>query len=298
MSEMQAPDLGPVTVTAILTSHNRRDLTLKCLGSYFSQETPNWQLNAILVDDGSSDGTAQEVRALFPDVEVVEGDGSLFWAAGMARAERIATLQEPTYILWLNDDVVLVPHAVESLVAASREQSGTELHIVSGAVASMVGGQVTYGGARRRDKHPMRFDLVVPNGSVRSVDTVHGNLLLVPKCTYVRLAGIDGGFAHAYADLDYGLRLRAIGGHCLLAPSVLGQCEANDMPTVASTDASLFSKWRQMNDRKRSPIRSQIRYLKRHGGAAWFVFLVTPYAKIALEHTKRSIRRRSRGDRA
>lgn len=290
---MQFASPNPVTVTAILTSHNRRDLTVRCLGSYFGQAAPGWVLHAVLVDDGSTDRTAQEVRTSFPDVEVVEGDGSLFWAAGMAAAEHVAARREPDYILWLNDDVVLQPHAVKELVAASREQPRVKVHLVTGAVASRLTGAVTYGGVRRRDSHPMRFDLVVPNGSAQSVDTVHGNLLLVPRCTYLRLGGIDSAFAHAYADFDYGLRVRAMGGNCVLAPSVLGWCEANDMPTVASMEISLLSKWRQMNGRKHSPFRSQVRYLRRHGGAAWFIFVLTPYVKMAVEHSLRRIRRGS-----
>ena len=45
-------------VVAILTAHDRREMTLACLHSYFSQEVPGIELRAVLLDDGSSDGTA------------------------------------------------------------------------------------------------------------------------------------------------------------------------------------------------------------------------------------------------
>jgi GT2 family glycosyltransferase len=291
---LQSIDRESTLITAILTCHNRRELTVRCLASYFAQKTSGWELNAVLVDDGSTDGTADEVRRTFPDVEVIEEHGSLFWAAGMAAAERVAKIAQPAYILWLNDDVILQPHAIAQLVDVSLNRSQQRLHLISGAVASELTRDVTYGGVQRRDRHPMRFSLVSPNGSLQKVDTVHGNLLLVPKKTYMELGGIDGEFAHAYADFDYGLRLTGMGGECLLAPTLLGRCEVNDAPAVASLQIGLLRKWLHMNDRKRSPFRSQVRYLRRHGGAVWPLFVLTPYLKVAYRHSIRRINKPSR----
>ena len=54
-------------ITALLASHNRRPKTLACLSSYFAQEVPDdVTLSAVLVDDGSTDGTADAVRERFP----------------------------------------------------------------------------------------------------------------------------------------------------------------------------------------------------------------------------------------
>ena len=79
-------------VVAILTCHNRREKTLACLRSYFDQALRfPANLEVVLVDDGSSDGTAEAVRALgASSVEIVAGSGDLYWAAGMALAEERA----------------------------------------------------------------------------------------------------------------------------------------------------------------------------------------------------------------
>ena len=47
----------PRRVVAILAAHNRREMTLVCLRSYFTQEAPGVDLRAAVVDDGSCDGT-------------------------------------------------------------------------------------------------------------------------------------------------------------------------------------------------------------------------------------------------
>src|ERR1700687_5043268 len=102
---MRTGHAPPRRVVAILTAHNRRETTLACLRSYFSQDIARAELGAVVVDDGSSDGTGQAVSAAFPAAEVISASGDLFWARGMATAEARAVRSAPDYLLWLNDDV-------------------------------------------------------------------------------------------------------------------------------------------------------------------------------------------------
>ena len=216
-------------VIALIACHNRRDRTVACLRSLFAQEASGHELEAILVDDGSSDGTADAARAISDKVEVVRADGSLYWAGAMALAERHAKTREPDYVLWLNDDVVLYPSALVTLLEA-RDVSA-ERRIVVGAVVDPETGVPTYGGADRVDWHPMRFRLVAPDrGIPRSTTTFNGNVALVPRPVYLDVGGIDGSFAHAYADFDYGLRARALGIESVVARSAVGTCSRQPGP--------------------------------------------------------------------
>jgi glycosyltransferase involved in cell wall biosynthesis len=269
-------------VTAILTAHNRRELTLACLRSYFSQDAPGTVLRAVLVDDGSSDGTADAVLSAFPAAEVICATGDLFWARGMATAEARAVQTCPDFLLWLNDDVVLYPDALRRLLSAA-EVCGQRPVVVAGAVCDPETGATTYGGLRRRDWHPMRFALVEPGVAPAAVDTVHGNVLLVPRVTYRLLGGIDGHFAHSYADCDYGLRLRQAGGQNLLSSGRVGTCAPNDIMTVnLSLALPLSVRWRFFHSRKGRPLGSQARYLRRHGGPFWPFFLLPPYVRLLI----------------
>ena len=99
--------------------------------------------------------------------------------------------------------------------------------LLAGSVCDPETGVTTYGGQRRRDWHPLRYALVTPPDVPTTVDTVNGNVLLVPRETYRLLGHIDGGFAHSYADMDYGLRLRQAGGENVLIPGHVGTCAAN-----------------------------------------------------------------------
>jgi GT2 family glycosyltransferase len=266
------------SVTAVLACYNRRELTLRCLDSYFAQQHDG-EAEVVLVDDASTDGTAEAVRERFPSVTVVLSHGNLYWAAGMALACRHAIERRPDYLLWLNDDTVLAPNALQVMLRTHRASSA--FAVVSGALRAPSTGRTSYGGVRRRGGHPMQFDLVEPGEAPQVLDTVHGNVLLVPNSVYDRVS-IDGSFAHAYADFDFGLRVRQAGGICILAPGYVGDCESN---AALSLSLAAARGWRQrlrvLNSPKGLPVRSQVKYLWRHGGTAWPLFVFSPYVRAA-----------------
>jgi glycosyl transferase family 2 len=89
----------------VIPVHNRRHFTLACLDRLtWCADDPHWKI--ILVDDASRDGTAEAVRSQHSHVEIVAGDGSLFWTGamrlGMARGIEMGC----TDFIWLNDDTL------------------------------------------------------------------------------------------------------------------------------------------------------------------------------------------------
>jgi GT2 family glycosyltransferase len=280
-----------VIITAILASHNRRARTLACLASFYGQEVePGVALSAVLVDDGSSDGTADAVRARFPSMRVVLGDGNLYWAAAMARAEQVALEGDPDYLLWLNDDVELDPDALSRLLhlASDRADAG----IVVGALRDPATGDLTYSGVRRRGLHPLRFDRVQPGHEPVDIPTFNGNVVLVPRSSALKIGSIDGEFAHAIADIDYGLRASRLGVASVLAPGTLGTCrrDATAAPWLDRTNP-LLKRLRLLFGRNGIPPRSTARFLRRHGGRLWMTYWLISYVKAALGAVSLTLRR-------
>jgi GT2 family glycosyltransferase len=269
-----------VRVTAILTSHNRCERTLLCLRSFYCQrfDTPI-ALESVLVDDCSTDGTEAEVRRVFPDTKVVRGSGHLYWACGMAVAERVASTKDPDYLLWLNDDVTLDPGAVATLLRA-EEAVGRGQCIVAGAVRDPQTGTTTYSGVRRHRFHPLRMHRVEPGDQPKVIETFNGNVVLVSRRARRAIGPIDGAFSHAQADLDYGLRARRAGIACLLAPGTVGTCRPGN-EAAPWRDVSLLKRQRLrlLLGRKGLPPRSAARFLRRHGGPLWMIFWIAPYAR-------------------
>lgn len=269
-------------ITAIAASHNRCEHTLKCLASYFGQDLDHsCALDAVLVDDASEDGTAQVVRANFPQIRVLEGTGDLFWAGGMATAEAEAMSGTPDFLLWLNDDVTLDGNALSRLIETAGFGGGDCIAV--GAMRDPVSMEITYSGMRRRGMHPLNFELIEPREMPIEVETFHGNVVLIPWSIRTRIGGIDGGFQHAAADLDYGLRATRAGVKCMLAPGTVGTCvrDGSVRPWLAE-GCGRGEKFRILFGPKGLPPRPRSRYLARHGGWLWPLFWTAPYIRAAV----------------
>lgn len=273
------------TVVTLMTCHNRREKTAGCLRSLRGQGGPGVSLRVVLTDDGSTDGTARAAQEVWPGIRVVRGDGSLFWARGMAVAEAAAPACD--FFLWLNDDVVLDADAVSRLLTTYRELA--EAHqevIVVGAVRDPSTGAVTYSGVRRTSRlHPMRFTPVVPGDTPVPADTMHGNVVLVPRQVVERVGPIDGSFAHGMADFDYGLRAGALGVRIRVAPGTMGTCARNPAAAHADPALPLRVRWKLIRSPKGLPPGSWGRFTRRHAGPMWPVYWLLPYARLLLGAT-------------
>lgn len=261
---------GTVTLTALMACHNRRSSTVAALNALFIQKS-RARVKAILVDDGSTDGTSEAVAALPWDVHVLHADGSLYWASAMALAERTAMVDKPDYLLWLNDDTIVDPDCLTTLLSVSQDYD--DRAIVVGATRDPETGAVTYGGRFRSSRwHPQRLALLPLAAEPQSADTFNGNLVLIPRPVRQRVGPIDGAFPHAYADDDYGLRARSAGIPVIQAPGSLALCRRVDPGVVAPG-------WRDRQQPKGLPLRAQARFLRRHGGPAWPLILLAQQAK-------------------
>lgn len=266
-------------LAVLMTCHNRREQTLRCLETLSAQDLPDVEVLVYLTDDGSTDGTAGAISAVDLPIRVIAGSGDLYWAAGMAIAEREAMRDDPDLLLWLNDDVTLDPDGLARLLAVHEQAPDA---IVVGNVRDLDTGDKTYGGRNRRGRHPQRFLAAPQADQIQRVSAFNGNVVLIPRGVRSTVGPIDGSFAHAYADDDYGLRASKLGVPILCAAGTVGSCSPNPAETAPT---GVQAAWKQLQAPKGLPWRSQVRYLRRHGGTLWPAYLAWGYGKRILRAT-------------
>ena len=212
-------------IAILLTVFNRKEKTLTCLNTIFKQVlSSDYLFKIYMVDDGSTDGTAEEVKIKFPSVQVIKGDGNLYWNRGMHTAwKKAAEDSIYDYFLWLNDDTYLQENAFSLMLNSSKKMNDTS--IICGATTNMDKTKTTYSGTQK-----VGGKLLDPNGSLQKCEIFNGNFVLVPKSVYKVLGNLDWTFRHAIGDFDYALRAKASNINCFLAPEYIGICESN--PTL------------------------------------------------------------------
>ena len=119
------------TLYVVMPVHNRRALTERCLAALAEQTVRGF--GVIVVDDGSTDGTAEMVASHFPEVEVMKRDGSLWWSGSVNLGVKHALSKGACAVLLVNDDTTPAPDFVEAL--ACRGQCAARLSRFTEAVA-------------------------------------------------------------------------------------------------------------------------------------------------------------------
>src|ERR1700674_2568277 len=111
---MTHPD---IVLTIIISCYNTRDLVEDCLRSIY-QNPPMEAYEIILVDDASKDGTSEMVHSRFPDVSILRNKINQNYAYSNNRALDHA---RGNYVLLLNNDTIVLPQALDRMIAFLRE---------------------------------------------------------------------------------------------------------------------------------------------------------------------------------
>ena len=263
------------TIAVLMTCHNRREKTLECLRRIRDQRGVHAAIRTFLVDDGSSDGTGRAVVSEFPEVEVLQGDGSLYWCGGMRMAWEAATKSDPDFYLLLNDDTFLQPDALTELLGLAQGLESQS--IVVGAICDPETGLVSYGGVRYASP------LVPASGRPEYCDTFNANCALVPRKVFQVLGVFHKDFIHGLGDFDYGIQAIQKGFKVVQTPRYVGTCRDNPLSGTWS-DRSLprIRRLRLLNSPKGLPFRAWMTYVRRNTGWKWPLYLLSPYLKIVL----------------
>ena len=178
----------PAQVVVLIPSHNRRDILCSTLAKVRAQLPPD-VARVVVVDAGSSDGTADAVRALAADIEIVPGSADMWWTATVNHGLRhlARTARAGDRVLLMNDDVDLEAAALRHLLDAAR----LEPRAVIGAVnivhrpgeeprVYFCGGHYDLLTARHTANIAAGTPWREPAGRFLDTDFLYGRLLVIP----------------------------------------------------------------------------------------------------------------------
>jgi GT2 family glycosyltransferase len=205
-----------------------------CLGSLLAAESMI-RPEIIVVDNASTDGSADLVAERFPTVDLVRSDTNLGFASACNRA---AARANGRHLLFLNPDTRVKPGLFEALldVAARRPEAGIYggrtltpdddldpkscwgLPSLWSTVCFASGLSTVFRGSRLFDPESMgrwRRD------TEREVGMVTGCLLMIDRELWRRLSGFDERYFMYGEDADLNLRARGLGARPVITPEAV-----------------------------------------------------------------------------
>ena len=240
--------MGEKRIAVILTVFNRCETTLLGLQTLYTAIKDlgkPYAFDVYMTDDGSTDGTSLAVKKDFPLVNIIEGNGTLYWGGGMRRAWKAALDSgiQYDYFLWYNDDSELFSNALKIMFDEVPDNS-----IITGAFCDH-SNKASYGG-KVDDGHVME-----PNGDLQDVNLMNGNLVLIPHNVYASIGMIDKHMIHGGGDYDYGYRAKKNGFRVLLSRLYVGISDRHDcfIPNCYSPHLSFIKRWELLHSPMYSP---------------------------------------------
>jgi GT2 family glycosyltransferase len=197
-------------LSVLVLSWNGRAHLEPCLEALAAQRDPGVPWELLLLDNGSSDGTGEWVRARHPNVRLVESPVNLGFCAGN---NRLAELAAGDALVLLNNDARPEPDWLAALADAWRG-APDDVAAVAGRIVDWEGERLDFGaGIRTFDGHAFQLDFRRPLAAARmprSGDELAfpcGGNMLVRRRSFLEAGAFDPRYFAYLEDVDLGWRL-------------------------------------------------------------------------------------------
>lgn len=270
-----------MNIAVLMTCHNRRTLTLDCLDSFYKATSgQKGSFDLFMVDDGSTDQTSEAVNEKYPEVNIIKGNGNLFWNQGMRLAwDTAAKKKDYNYYIWLNNDVILFKNAITELLECHSEiktKYQTESIITGACQGSVDLVAFSYGG--RNDMGP-----VLPNGQVQPCKYINGNVVLVPQNIYKKLGNLSPDYTHAMGDIDYGLYALKEGFVCYTTRKYIAICPPNNkIQEWCNPSVPIKKRYQLLYSPHGLNLKEYTTFRKKYWKIQWLIFYIKAYLKFLI----------------
>ncbi len=243
---MSAVHCAPVLSIIIVTWNGRR-YTLKCLESLHANAGAI-PTEIVLVDNASTDGTAEAIRTRFPGVQLIENQANL----GFAKANNIGiAVSRGKYVCLINSDVVVPAGCLERMVEFMEAHPnvgllGPKMLGPDGSVGYSVMRLPTVWntlccalGLHSLLPHSRLFGGFMMNGypydHIDDVEVLTGWFWMLPRSALLQVGGLDERFFMYGEDIDWCHRFLEGGWRVVFYPGAAalhyGAASSGEAPT-------------------------------------------------------------------
>lgn len=218
---------SPPDFSVLIVTRNTARLTTEAVASVLASPD-HARAEVIVVDNGSTDGTGDQLQAKFPAVRYVYSAGNL----GFARANNVAASHATgTVLLLLNSDAVLQPGNLDTALDFLRATPdcgvlGAQLLNSDGSLQNSVADapdlatELLNRSLLKRWRRVTRTGVRLPSAAPVAVDSVIGAFMAIPRAQWDRFGGLDERYFFYLEETDFCTRVRRSGDRVIHHPGI------------------------------------------------------------------------------
>ena len=250
-------------ISVAVVSYNTCALLRACLLSLQARESEGEaQLEIIVADNGSTDGSVDMVRAEFPGVQIIETGGNIGF--GRANNAALAEARGRCFCL-LNSDAEVLPGALSQSLAYLNAHPdlglvGGQLLWPDGRLQTSWGQDPTLAAVFREQTFlPLLTPPELGAGGPKDVDQICGAFMLIRREAWQEVGGFDPAYFMYNEDVDLNVRLRRAGWRVVFLP---------DAHITHHLGSSSSADWQKRARMVAAYNQSRFYYFTRFGGKA------------------------------
>lgn len=192
MAERELTSTQPPVCSVCIANYNGKEVIVDCIESVLGQDC-GFDVEIIVHDDASTDGSADLVRQRYPQVRLIESQQNVGFCISN---NRMAAIASGTYLLLLNNDATLMPGALATLLQHA-DAIGAPAILTLPQYNAESGALIDAGCFLDPFLNP------VPNLELKQKDVgmVIGACLWIPKTLWDRIGGFPEWFGSIAEDL-------------------------------------------------------------------------------------------------
>ncbi len=259
-------------IAILIPVYNKINYTKHCLED-LQQRTNNINkdnVEIVVIDDGSSDGTTEWIHNNYKEVTVLHGNGNLFWSGAINLGLKYAINQKGfDYVLFWNNDIIVADDYFENLIKLIENQNITG--IVGSKIITLYDKSIIWGyggyffpkngkkgmyGYFEEDKEEFL--------QKREVDWVTGMGALVSRHVVEKIGLCDNKrFPQYFGDMDFSYRAKLAGFKVIVSPELVIYNDTSNTGMRAQNGMSSLLK-SLFNKKSNLCIQSNFGFLRKH----------------------------------